>query len=105
MGSIHPNYIVGIGGSAGALNAYKALLGVLSSDTGMAFVIVSHIHPTAHSYLSQILSRQTKMPVMLASDAMPIWANHVYLTPADSDLTAVGNVLRSSLRVPVGEIR
>ena len=94
MGLIHPNFIVGIGGSAGALNAYKAFLGVLPSDTGMAFVIVSHIHPTAHSYLSQILSRQTKMPVMLASDAMPIWANHVYLTPADSDLTAVGNVFK-----------
>jgi len=92
--AFHPNFIVGIGGSAGALNAYKALLEALPSNTGMAFVIVSHIHPTAHSYLSQILSRHTKMPVMLASNAMPIWANHVYLTPADSDLTVVGNAFK-----------
>ncbi len=94
MESIHPNSIVGVGGSAGALNAYKALMDALPSNTGMAFVIVSHIHPTAHSYLSQILSRQTKMPVLLASNAMPIWANHVYLTPADSDLTVVANAFK-----------
>ena len=94
MEGFHPSFIVGIGGSAGALNAYKALVDALPSNTGMAFVIVSHIHPTAHSYLSQILSRQTKMPVMLASNAMPIWANHVYLTPANSDLTVVGNAFK-----------
>jgi two-component system CheB/CheR fusion protein len=81
-----PNYIVGIGGSAGALNAYKALLKYLPRDTGMAFVIVSHIHPAAQSQLAQILSRHTKMPVTVASDAMPIQANHVYVIPADADL-------------------
>jgi len=47
MRTLHPNFIVGIGGSAGALNAYKALLDALPSNTGMVFVIVSHIHPTA----------------------------------------------------------
>ncbi len=94
MEGIHPSFIVGIGGSAGALDAYKTLLEALPSNTGMAFVVVSHIHPTAHSYLSQILSRQTKMPVMLASHAMPIWANHVYLIPADSDLTVEGKAFK-----------
>ena len=49
MGKLHPNFIVGIGGSAGGLNAYKALLDALPSNTGMAFVIVSHILPTSHS--------------------------------------------------------
>ena len=87
MGALPPNFIVGIGGSAGALNAYKALLEALPSNTGMAFVIVSHIHPAAHSYLAQILSRHTKMPVMLASTAMPIEANHVYVIPENADLT------------------
>ena len=87
MGTLHPNFIVGIGGSAGALNAYKALLEALPSNTGMAFIIVSHIHPAAHSYLSQILSRHTQMPVMLAATAMPIEANHVYVIPANADLT------------------
>ena len=47
METMHPNFIVGIGGSAGALNAYKALLDALPSNTGMAFVIISNIHPTA----------------------------------------------------------
>ena len=87
MGSIPPSFIVGIGGSAGALNAYKALFEALPSDTGMAFVIVAHLHPTAHSYLAAILSRHTKMPVMLATTAMPIQANHVYVIPANADLT------------------
>ena len=68
----HPNFIVGIGGSAGALNAYKALLDALPPNTGMAFVIASHIHPTADSHLAHILSLHTKMPVMAASGAMPI---------------------------------
>ena len=94
MQAFHPNFIVGIGGSAGALNTYKALLDALPSNTGMAFVIVSHIHPTAHSYLSTILSRHTTMPVMLAANAMPIWANHVYLIPADSDLTVEGEAFK-----------
>jgi CRP/FNR family cyclic AMP-dependent transcriptional regulator len=86
MGQLHPNFIVGIGGSAGALNAYKALLDALPSNTGMAFVIVSHIHPTANSQLAQILSGHTKMPVMVASAAMPIRANYVYVIPPNADL-------------------
>jgi two-component system CheB/CheR fusion protein len=52
----------------------------------MAFVIVSHITPTANSQLAQILSRHTKMPVMVASPAMPIRANHVYVIPPNADL-------------------
>ena len=70
MGAVHPNLIVGIGGSTGVLNAYKALLDALSSHTGMAFVFVSHLLPTANSQLAQILSRHTKMPVLVASTAM-----------------------------------
>lgn len=84
--NLHPNFIVGIGGSAGGLNAYKALLDALPSNTGMAFVIVSHILPTASSKLAEILSRHTKMPVMVASTAMPIRANHVYVCPPNADL-------------------
>jgi CRP/FNR family transcriptional regulator, cyclic AMP receptor protein len=83
---LNPNFIVGIGGSAGALNASKALLDALPSDTGMAFVLVSQIHPTASSQLTQILSRHTKMPVTLASTAMPIRANRVYVIPPNADL-------------------
>ncbi len=87
MKTVQPKLIVGIGGSAGALNAYKALLAALPYDTGLAFVIISHMLPNAHSHLAIILSRHTKMPVTVASDAMPILANHVYVIPPDSDLT------------------
>ena len=86
MGTLHPNFIVGIGGSAGGLNAYKAFLDALPPNTGMAFVIVSHICPTANSQLAEILSRHTKMPVMVASSGEPIRANHVYVSPPDTDL-------------------
>ena len=88
---LHPKLIVGIGGSAGALDAYKALLDALPSDTGMAFVIISHMNPTAHSLLAKILSRHTKMTVMVASMAMQILANHVYVIPPDSDLLIENN--------------
>jgi len=81
-----PTGIVGIGGSAGALNAYKALLDHLPPETGMAFVIVSHINPDAYSQLAQILARHTKMPALVALAAMPISANHVYVIPANADL-------------------
>ncbi|MBC7628695.1 chemotaxis protein CheB [Ferruginibacter sp.] len=86
MGELHPTLIVGIGGSAGALNAYKALLDAMPSDTGMSFVIISHMNPTASSQLAKILSRHTKMTVMVASMAMLVLANHVYVIPPDSDL-------------------
>ena len=81
-----PTCIVGIGGSAGALNVYKTLLDHLPADTGMAFVIISHIHPEAFSQLALILARHTKMPALIASDAMPINANHVYVIPGNADL-------------------
>ena len=86
MRQVPPHFIVGVGGSAGAMNAYKALLGTMPSNTGMAFVIVSHIHPAANSQLAQVLSRHTKMPVTQAAGAMPILANHVYVIPPNADL-------------------
>jgi two-component system CheB/CheR fusion protein len=83
----HPKFIVGIGGSAGALNAYKDLLDAMPPDTGMAFVIISHMNPTAHSQLALILQRHTIMSVIAAADAMVILKNHVYVIPPDADLT------------------
>ena len=91
MGTLHPTLIVGIGGSAGALNAYKALLEAMPSDTGFAFVIISHMNPIAVSQLAEILSRHTKMTVKVASMAMPIHINHVYIIPPDSDLSIEKN--------------
>jgi two-component system CheB/CheR fusion protein len=90
MQSRHPNFIVGVGGSAGGLNAYKALLDALPSNTGMALVIISHLIPTANSQLALILSRHTKMKVTVVSSGMPIRANHVYVIPPNADLLIEG---------------
>lgn len=79
-------FIVGIGGSAGALVAYKALLDALPSNTGMAFVIVSHLVPNASSQMAEILSNHTKMPVIVACKAMRVRPNHVYVNPPNADL-------------------
>ena len=81
-----PNFVVGIGASAGGLNAYKAFFDALPSNTGMAFVVISHIHPAAHSQLAEILSRHTKMIVLLAVSGMRIRANQVYVIPGNADL-------------------
>ena len=86
MESTLPSFIVGVGGSAGSLVAYKSLLNALPSKSGMAFVFVSYINPAASNQLVQILSKQTKMPVMMAATSMPIRANHVYVMPPSADL-------------------
>ena len=82
----HPEFIVGIGGSAGAVSACKTLLDVMPSNLRMAFVIVSYIGSTASSQLVQILARHTKMPVLLASVEMPLRGNYVYVIPPSADL-------------------
>ena len=86
MKTLPPKFIVGIGGSAGGLVAYMAFFDALSSRTGMAFVIVSHILPTATSQLAEILSKHTKMPVSVASATMHLHENHVYVCSPNADL-------------------
>src|SRR4030095_1986583 len=58
-----PFPVVGIGASAGGLEAFKQLLDHLPIDTGMAFVLVQHLDPTHESILTELLSRSTRMPV------------------------------------------
>ena len=82
----NPNFVVGIGASAGGLSAYKSFFEALPSNTGMAFVVISHIHPAAHSQLVEILSRHTKMSVVLAASRMKVQANEVYVIPGNADL-------------------
>jgi CRP/FNR family cyclic AMP-dependent transcriptional regulator len=86
MEALRPRFVVGIGGSAGSLDAFKALLDALPSNSGLAFIFVFHISLTATSRLADILSKRTKMPVMVASTSMPIRANHVYVMPPSAAL-------------------
>lgn len=94
MGKSLPKFIVGIGGSAGAFNAYKALMEALPSNTGMAFVIISHLNPEAYSQLAKLLSKRTKMSVVVAMNKMPILANHVYVIPPNADLSIDNNAFK-----------
>src|SRR5713226_4802360 len=89
-----PFPIVGIGASAGGLDAFIQLLRALPADTGMAFVLVQHLDPTHASMLTEILSRATGMPVAEVKDQMPAEPNHVYVIPPGSNMVISQGVLR-----------
>ena len=78
--------VVGVGASAGGLEAFGQLLRNLPVDTGMAFVLVQHLAATHESILSSILARETRMSVREASEGMPVRANHVYVIPPGQDM-------------------
>lgn len=73
--------IVGVGASAGGLEALVALFNTLPPDTGMAFIVVQHLSPERRSRLTEILSRATKMPVFEADDGLEVVPNQVYVAP------------------------
>src|SRR5262245_39780683 len=78
---------VGIGASAGGLEAFTQLLKALPADTGMAFVLVQHLAPKHESLLSELLSRTTKMPVTQATDGVVVRPNSVYVIPPNVEMT------------------
>ena len=81
-----PLRVVGIGASAGGLEAFRELLQVLPVDSGMAFVIVQHLAPDQKSMVPDILSRSTAMPVVEIVDAITIRPNHVYVMSPNTDV-------------------
>src|SRR4051794_40337717 len=98
--------IVGIGASAGGLEAFSELLHEMPLDTGMAFVLVQHLDPTHHSMLTEILSRATAMPVAEVREDTPVLPNHVYVCPPGKDLTILRGVLQVAPRAePRGQHR
>src|SRR3984885_10237473 len=78
--------VVGIGASAGGLEAFRELLAALPNDTGMAFVLVSHLSKTYKSMLTELLSKVTKMPVAEVRAHTPVQANHIYLISPNTTL-------------------
>jgi two-component system, chemotaxis family, CheB/CheR fusion protein len=88
-----PTSIAGIGASAGGLEAFEQLLSSLPEDTGMAFVLVQHLAPTHESFLSELLRKSTKMPVIEVSDGVPTAPNHVYVIPPNADMSIIDGVL------------
>jgi two-component system CheB/CheR fusion protein len=78
--------VVGIGASAGGLEAVTALLRHLPVDTGFGFVVVQHLDPQHDSALTQLLSRATSMPVKEITNGLAVESNHVYVIPPNANL-------------------
>lgn len=90
--------IVGIGASAGGLEAFSELLSHLPVDPTMAFVLVQHLDPKHPSILTDILSRTTAMPVVEVTQAMRVEPGHVYVMPPNTRMTIVGGLLNLAPR-------
>ncbi len=95
-----PLPVVGIGASAGGLDAFRELLQSLPADSGMAFVIVQHLARDQKSMLPDILSRSTTMPVLEVVDATPALANHVYVMSSQADVEYAAGALVVRKREP-----
>jgi two-component system CheB/CheR fusion protein len=90
--------IVGIGASAGGLEAFELFFRQVPPDTGMAFVLVSHLDPGHASILTEIVQRAAVVPVIEARDQMKVVANSVYVIPPNRDMAIFHGVLQ--LTVP-----
>src|SRR5512133_758326 len=89
-----PFPLVGIGASAGGLEAFTELLKHLPADTGMGFVLVQHLDPQHESALTQLLARVTPMPVQEVTNNLRVEPNHVYAIPPNTSLTITKGVLK-----------
>ncbi|MDP9082116.1 MAG: ATP-binding protein [Bacteroidota bacterium] len=86
--------VVGIGASAGGIEAFKLFLKSIPEKTGMAYVFVQHLHPEYDSYLPEIFQKSTKIPVSLIADNIHLEPDHVYVIPPGNVLTATDGVLK-----------
>lgn len=80
-------YVVGIGASAGGLEALEKFFSNAQPDSGMAYVVIQHLSPDYKSLMADLLSRRTELPVLVAQDGMLVEPNHVYLIPPKQSIT------------------
>lgn len=105
-GGVFP--IVGMGASAGGLEAFEKFFTHLPGDSGMAFVLVSHLEPEHASMMAELVSRFTPMPAAEVIDGMRVEANRVYTIPPNRHLAMDQGLLRLTtlkerrgLRLPI----
>jgi two-component system CheB/CheR fusion protein len=99
--SANPNNgfpIVGIGASAGGLEAFLQLFSGMPVDTGMAFVLIQHLDPTHPSMSAEIISRSTKLEIEEVKDGTRVKPNHVYVIPPNHKMGILDGVLHLSAR-------
>ena len=78
--------VVGVGASAGGLEAFISMIDHLPADIGMAFLLVQHLDPEHKSLLTEILSRKARLPVAEARDGMEVEPNRVFVIPPNNDM-------------------
>ncbi len=81
-----PKHFVGLGASAGGLEAIQAFFKHMPKDSGLAFIIIQHLSPDYKSLMSELVAKITDMPVHVAQDNMLVEANHIYLIPPKKNL-------------------
>ncbi|MEI9911519.1 MAG: chemotaxis protein CheB [Bacteroidota bacterium] len=89
---------MGIGASAGGLDAFKKLLKAIPEDSGMAYVLVQHLDPKHESLLPELLQKVTNIPVMEISDDLRVEPDHIYIIPSNKMMIANDGVLELSPR-------
>lgn len=90
--------VVGIGASAGGLDAFKKLLKAIPENSGMAYVLVQHLDPNHESLLPDILQKVTDIPVLEITDDMRVEPNHIYVIPSNKMMVANDGVLQLTTR-------
>ena len=78
--------MVGIGASAGGLEALQSFFEALPPETGMAFVVITHLHPEHESHMAELLQKYTRMPAMQVTKRTQVEANHVYVIPPNRSI-------------------
>jgi two-component system CheB/CheR fusion protein len=93
--SVNPRFpVVGIGASAGGLEAVTSLVQDLAPNLGIAYVLVLHLDPARESKVSEILARKTPMPVVQAQEGLRVEPDHVYVIPPNCEMIIDHWVLR-----------
>ena len=92
--------IVGIGASAGGIEALSSLLRELPAEPGMALVVIQHLSADSPSMLSRILSRVANMPVTEATEGLQVQPDHIYVIPPNMKMTLAGEQLQLTPREP-----
>ena len=90
-------YLIGVGASAGGLDAIKQLISRIPKGFPHSLVIVQHISPDYKSFMAEILGRETSMPVCEVTDDMQVEPRHIYLIPPRSNIVIQGTKGDSSL--------
>jgi two-component system, chemotaxis family, CheB/CheR fusion protein len=86
--------VVGIGASAGGLEAFREFFGRLPGDTGMAFIVVQHLSPELPSILTETLTRLTALPVVSVQDRIRLAPDRVYVLPSNAEVLVEDGALR-----------